>query len=132
MGLMNYFKISAKSTGGRTKDAETTMPTSISGEAPVELVPPPLLRQQCNHATTASWAVSGDAKFHIILDYVYREQQRLMWIQDHSGKLEGVMIRRDRNGYIFIPPTLERSSLAKAMAVLNVQASGYISLYKYY
>jgi hypothetical protein len=46
-----------------------------------------------------------------------------LWIRDVSWQIEGVMVRKKRNDYLFKPPGLGESAFAQAMMMLNVQVS---------
>lgn len=89
--------------------------------------------QQLNISSNISLATSSrvtlddgqrsvdDIKHQVILNYLWQKQRGLMWIADTSGRLEGVMIRKNKHEYLYRPPALGSSQFARAMSLLNVQ-----------
>jgi hypothetical protein len=64
-----------------------------------------------------------DIKHQVVINHLYKNQCSSLWIRDYTENMEGCMVRRKKNDYLFKPPTLASSSFAKAMSALNVQVS---------
>jgi hypothetical protein len=62
-----------------------------------------------------------EIKHQVVLNHLYQHQCSSLWIRDYNDNLEGTMVRRKRNDYLYKPPALQTSSFAQAMAALNVQ-----------
>jgi hypothetical protein len=119
MGFMNYFKITPKLAN---KTAENEKTPSLEAHAP------PSIALSSRPASSRSTVPSGqrhvdDIKHQVMLNRLCQQQRSQLWIQDLSGQTEGVMLRKDRNSYMFSPPSLSNSAFAHAMKLLNVQVS---------
>ncbi len=64
-----------------------------------------------------------EIKHQVVINHLYQHQCSSLWIRDVSQDVEGVMIRKRRNEYLFKPPGLAESSFAQAMSMLNVKVS---------
>lgn len=85
---------------------------------------PPYSRNASHLSLPLSTVSIGDeTKQQLTLNYLYQQQHNNMWIQDTSGDLEGVMLRKSKGNYIYCPADLGNSPLAQAMSALNVQVS---------
>lgn len=122
MGLTNYFKIAPKVA---TKTIENEKTPDLKAFAPLE---PPSIAPSSRPTSSRSNAPSGlrqvdEIKHQVMLNRLYQQQRSQLWINDLSGQAEGVMLRKDRNNYMFSPPSLAHSAFAHAMKLLNVQVS---------
>jgi hypothetical protein len=116
---MSYFKINPKSTIVTVKN-EKAFDQEYPQLPHIEPPSPPV--------SSRSNALSGprqvdDIKHQVMLNRLYQQQRSQLWIQDLSGQAEGVMLRKERNKYIFSPPSLAKSEFAHAMKLLNIQVS---------
>jgi hypothetical protein len=121
MGLMNYFKVSKPAE----KPVETEKPQIVDD---VYGTPPKSARASSAAPSSRSFALSeaqlaDDIRHQVLLNHLYQQQRSLLWIQDTSGTVEGVMIRKGRSDYMYNPPKLSTSPFAQAMKILNVQVS---------
>ncbi|GME28434.1 Glycosyl transferase family 2 [Neofusicoccum parvum] len=64
-----------------------------------------------------------DIRHDIIINHLYEKQVGQRWIQDFSGTVEGVLLKKARGEYITFPEQLVESTLAQSIATLNVQAA---------
>jgi hypothetical protein len=62
-----------------------------------------------------------DIKHQVVLNHLYQHQCSSLWIRDYNDNIEGAMVRRKKNDYLFKPQALETSAFARAMTALNVQ-----------
>jgi hypothetical protein len=121
MRLMNYFRVSKPAE----KSVETENPQVIDG---VNGPPPKSTRPSSASPSSRSSALSeaqlaDDIRHQVLLNHLHQQQRSLLWIQDTSGTVEGVMIRKGRSDYMYSPPQLVTSPFARAMKTLNVQVS---------
>lgn len=127
MGFKNYF--------------QTTVPTPTShamvetekfhGALPGRLAPldsdtasvtPSHSRPPSSRAANEERLVD-DIKHQVVINHLYQHQCSSLWIRDYTDNIEGAMVRRKKNDYLFKPQALETSAFAKAMTALNVQVS---------
>jgi hypothetical protein len=112
MGFMNYFKTTPKVA---TKKAENEKTPSLRAFAPLK---PPSIAPSSRPASSRLTAPSGqrqvdDIKHQVMLNRLYQQQQRSqLWIQDLSSWTEDVMLRKDKNSYMFSPLSLSNSTFA--------------------
>ncbi|OMP82842.1 Glucans biosynthesis glucosyltransferase H [Diplodia seriata] len=64
-----------------------------------------------------------DIRHDIIINHLYEKQVGARWIQDFSGEVEGVMLKKARGEYMTFPENLVESNLAQSIATLNVQSA---------
>ncbi|KAK0660554.1 hypothetical protein DIS24_g3065 [Lasiodiplodia hormozganensis] len=64
-----------------------------------------------------------EIRHDIIINHLYEKQVGSRWIQDFSGEVEGVMLKKARGEYITFPEPLVESNLAQSIATLNVQSA---------
>lgn len=62
-----------------------------------------------------------EIRHDIIINHLYEKQVGSRWIQDFSGEVEGVMLKKARGEYITFPEPLVESNMAQSIATLNVQ-----------
>jgi hypothetical protein len=62
-----------------------------------------------------------DIMHQVVLNHLYQHQCSSLWIRDYNDNIEGAMVRRKKNDYLFKPQALETSAFARAMTALNVQ-----------
>lgn len=121
MGFMNYFKITPKAATNPVDNEKTLAPRAVAGlEAPSATPSRPVSSRSTGLAGARQ---VDDIKHQVMLNRLYQQQRSQLWIQDLSGRTEGVMIRKDRSNYMFSPPSLATSAFAHAMKMLNVQVS---------
>jgi len=120
MGLMNYFQISKPAA----KKVETEKPPTgaVYGE-PAKRIRPSSAAPSARSVAISGSQLSDDIRHQVLLNHLYQQQRSLLWIQDSSGVVEGVMMKKGRNNYMYSPPTLATSVFAQAMKTLNVQVS---------
>lgn len=141
MGFMSYFKTEIK--------VAPSQPVALREKIPVEAIAtahnfegtlPGRLRIPDSEVSSMSPAPSTRAeqedrlvdeiKHQVVINHLYQHQCSSLWIRDVTQELEGVMIRKRRNEYLYKPRSLEGSSFAQAMAMLNVQVRFYLFLRK--
>lgn len=141
MGFMSYFKTEIK--------VAPSQPVAMREKIPVEAIAtahnfegtlPGRLRVADSEVSSISPAPSTRAeqedrlvdeiKHQVVINHLYQHQCSSLWIRDVTQELEGVMIRKRRNEYLYKPRSLEGSSFAQAMAMLNVQVRFYLFLRK--
>jgi hypothetical protein len=64
-----------------------------------------------------------DIKHEVMVNFLYQQQCSNLWINDQSGQLEGVVLRKARGSYLACPPDLLQSEFYRACLALNVQVS---------
>ncbi|KAF2084366.1 hypothetical protein K490DRAFT_49343 [Saccharata proteae CBS 121410] len=64
-----------------------------------------------------------DIRHEVIVNFLHQKQCSSMWIEDTSGAVEGVVVRKGRGDYICCPPTLLASPMVQALSALNVQSA---------
>lgn len=64
-----------------------------------------------------------EIKHQVMVNYLYQQQCSQLWVNDGSGEIEGVLIRKSKGQYMACPSQLGNSPFAVACAALNVQAS---------
>jgi len=123
MGLMNYFWISKPVA----KKVETEKsPTDVVYGEPVKPIRHESATPSARSVAISESQLADDIRHQVLLNHLHQQQRSLLWIRDSSGAVEGVMIRKGRDNYMYSPPTLSTSIFAQAMKVLNVQVS-YLS-----
>jgi len=130
MGFKNYFQTTVPTPTSHamveTEKFHGALPgrlaSSPSGPEVYSLSPSPSARPSSSRAAEEERLVD-DIKHQVVLNHLYQHQCSSLWIRDYSDNIEGTMVRRKRNDYLFKPQGLETSSFAKAMTGLNVQVS---------
>jgi hypothetical protein len=141
MGFMSYFKTSVK--------VAPSKPVMRSEKIPVEAITdahnfsgtlPGRLNVPNSEVSSLSPAPSTRAeqedrlvdeiKHQVVINHLYQHQCSSLWIRDIGQDLEGVMVRKRRNDYLYKPRTLEGSSFARAMSMLNVQVSLWAQVFE--
>lgn len=137
MGFMSYFKTSVKVAPSEPVPHHEKMPVqAIETAHNFEGTLPGRLRIPNSEVSSISHSPSSRAeqedrlvdeiKHQVVINHLYQHQCSSLWIRDVAQDLEGVMIRKRRNEYLFKPKSLEGSSFARAMAMLNVQVRFYL------
>jgi hypothetical protein len=70
--------------------------------------------------SVGSSSVIEDAKYETMVNYLSQQQRSKAWITEASGDGEGVMICRNRGGYLTCPAELGTSLLASYCTSLNI------------
>jgi hypothetical protein len=125
MGFMSYFKTSVKVAAAHPPPTPNNekFPDALPGT----LAPPHSRGNSISPAAssraTQEERLVDEIKHQVVLNHLYQHQCSSLWIRDVSQQIEGVMVRKKRNDYLFKPPGLAESAFAQAMMMLNVQVS---------
>jgi hypothetical protein len=71
--------------------------------------------------TSIASHLSTDIKHDVMVEYLYQQACKLMWIGSGVGETEGVLLRKSKGVYLTSPPELRQSSFADYCADLNLQ-----------
>lgn len=69
----------------------------------------------------ASFGMMDDIKHEVMVNHLFQQQCKKLWISDVTGEIEGVVLRKTRGSYMSCPPTLINSPLAYYCSQMNVQ-----------
>ncbi len=123
--IKNYFMPSKK-------DAKTAHPQNEKPSHNGEIQPDQnrsIISQVPSSTSQDSVRSIDDIKHQVILNYLWHKQRGSMWISDLSGQVEGVVVRKGRQDYLFRPHALENSVFARAVTVLNVQVGNILLMF---
>lgn len=129
MGFMSYFKTSVKVAAAHPPPTPNNekFPDALPGT----LAPPHSRGNSISPAAssraTQEERLVDEIKHQVVLNHLYQHQCSSLWIRDVSQQIEGVMVRKKRNDYLFKPHGLAESAFAQAMMMLNVQAAMTVS-----
>ncbi|KAF2083424.1 hypothetical protein K490DRAFT_76563 [Saccharata proteae CBS 121410] len=65
-------------------------------------------------------SMMDDIKHEVMVNYLFQQQCGHLWIEDGSGDLEGVLLRKNRGNYMACPPQLANSTFAEYINGMNV------------
>jgi hypothetical protein len=135
MGLQSYFKaskakesilnITAQPQMSETPPQTLRIPPN-STSVTEDLAPPRAsFRDSPDNRSEISSRSSffEDIKHEVMVNYLHQQQCSHLWVNDGSGRCEGIILRRARNEYLSCPPQLVNSTFGKACAELNVPAA---------
>jgi len=123
MGFMSYFKTSVKVAANPAAALPNTekFPDALPGRLAVPNSEVGSLSPAPSSRATEEDRLVDEIKHQVVLNHLYQHQCSSLWIRDVGQQMEGVMVRKKRNDYLFKPPGLVGSSFAQAMTMLNVQ-----------
>lgn len=142
MGVLSYFKTDVASKTGpipKTHDNEKfardqlqtaqtfaplkgTLAAKNGSQQSLQNVSRPTSRSG-SRANTEDDRLVDEIKHQVVLNHLFQHSCSSLWIRDVTRNLEGVMVRKRRNEYLYKPPALADSAFAQAMMALNVQVS---------
>jgi hypothetical protein len=127
MGFKSYFQTSVKVAATQVVPDNEKFAGSLPGTlaAPTDSETASLSPAASSRATQEDRLVD-EIKHQVVLNHLYQHQCSSLWIRDVGLQVEGVMVRKRRNDYLFKPPGLQSSAFAQAMMVLNVQVSLFL------
>ncbi|KAF2636439.1 putative glycosyltransferase family 2 protein [Massarina eburnea CBS 473.64] len=67
----------------------------------------------------ASGGMMEDIKHEVMVNHLFLQQCKKLWIADVSGEIEGVILRKTKGTYLTCPPSLIQSPLAYYCSVMN-------------
>ncbi|KAH8717088.1 glycosyl transferase family group 2-domain-containing protein [Phaeosphaeriaceae sp. PMI808] len=79
------------------------------------------LPQSPNSLTSLRSSVLSELKYEAMVNHLFQQQCRRLWLKDASGDIEGVLLRKSRGIYTTCPPALAESALADCCSRLNLQ-----------
>lgn len=136
MGLLSYFKpekkAASKADSNNEKVPVALNPVTVLDEAqnfqgnlPGRLNVPGSETASLSPAPSTRAAqedrLVDEIKHQVVLNHLFQHQCSSLWIRDINQQVEGVLVRKRRNEYLFKPPGLATSQFAQAMMMLNVQ-----------
>jgi hypothetical protein len=130
MGFKNYFQTTVpKPTSHAMVETEKFHGALPGRLAPLDSETASVSPSYSSHSrppssrAVAEGRLVDDIKHQVVINHLYKNQCSSLWIRDYTQNMEGCMVRRKKNDYLFKPQSLESSSFAKAMSALNVQVS---------
>lgn len=134
MGFMSYFKPAVKPTVSKPNINNEKIPVAaldaaqnFSASLPGTLAAPDSERASLSPAPSTRAAqeerLVDEIKHQVVINHLFQHQCSSLWIRDITQEVEGVMVRKRRNEYLFKPQGLASSQFAQAMMMLNVQVS---------
>lgn len=127
MGFKNYFQTTVPTpTSHAMVETEKFHGAPPGRLAPIDSDAASLSPSPSTHSRPSSRAAEeerlvDDIKHQVVLNHLYQHQCSSLWIRDYNDNIEGAMVRRKKNDYLFKPQALETSAFARAMTALNVQ-----------
>ncbi|KAH3910411.1 hypothetical protein HBI56_075860 [Parastagonospora nodorum] len=76
-----------------------------------------------NSSTSMRSSMLKELKYEAMVNHLFQQQCRRLWLNDASGDIEGVLLRKSRGIYTTCPPNLAESALADYCARLNLQVA---------
>lgn len=127
MGLGSYFKAKPKREPSSAPEPERLEQPTPQYADNMEMPPSPQFGSSKNSISGHSY-LSGtshieDIKHEVMISFLYQQQCSNMWVNDQSGHVEGVVLRKLRGNYLACPPALAQSDFQRACSSLNVQVS---------
>lgn len=132
MGFKNYFQTTVPTPTSHAMVETEKFHGALPGRlAPIESDAASLSPTPSTHSRPSSSRAAeenrlvDDIKHQVVLNHIFKNQCSSLWIRNIDDNIEGAMVRRKKNDYLYKPQALEQSSFARAMAALNVQVSNF-------
>lgn len=134
MGLKNYLKASKKGSGNGIKsDGALPAMTEKSHGTPTFEEPTPGSLPWGSHGhgssvsltpsmatNSARHTITEELRQEVMVNHLFQQQCSARWLGDGAGEREGVLLRRNKTGYLASPPDLVHSTFAQGCMALNV------------